>query len=113
MSFSLDHGRVVMSSEIMHAQSTNIYPLAHMPGTCVLILKVEDLLQFTPTPSSKDIPPHVFYVISHQNVAGRSEGIESNVHIQKHHGSPHLIFSGSLYRPPTAAQGHIHGTHPT
>ena len=35
--FSLHHGGVVMSSQIILRQSSNIHPSDHIPGTCALI----------------------------------------------------------------------------
>ena len=44
MTFSLDEGGIIMSSQIMHAQLSNIHPLAHILGTCVLISVVAPFL---------------------------------------------------------------------
>ena len=57
MTFSLHQGGVVMSSQIMHTQLFNIYPLAHILGTSALISVVSPFPQFTPTASGNGIPP--------------------------------------------------------
>ena len=49
MTVTFHQGRVVMSSQITHAQSSNIHSLAHTLGICVLISIVKPFLQFTPT----------------------------------------------------------------
>ena len=50
MTFSLRQGGVVMSSEITHAQSSNIHSLAHILDTCALIFSSCALFKVYPTP---------------------------------------------------------------
>ena len=55
MTFSLHQGGVVMLSQIAHAQSSDIHPLARRLGICSLISIIVLFLQFTPSASCNGI----------------------------------------------------------
>ena len=109
MSFSLLQGRVVTASQIMLTLSPNTYPLAHIPGTCALIL-VRPFYGLPPPhqvmashPSPGDNPPERWMVV--RKYAGpRKNGHVKFNHLHMHQGSPLFpIFralSRSLPLPP-------------
>ena len=77
-----------MSSQITHAQLSNIHPLVEMLGTCDFKSVVAPFYQFTPSASCNGIPP-----LSRQSATRAQEGgpkhRETN---QKLLGEPRVIY---------------------
>ena len=73
MAYSLHHRGAVMSSQITHAQSTNIHPLAHTLGTFSLI-SCSSCALFTVYHQPNHVTTsHPLKVISYQSAGVRSE----------------------------------------
>ena len=68
MTFSLNQGVVVLSSQITHSKLSNIHPLVHMLGTCALPTFYSSLPQ-----THHERHPTPLQVIRHQSAEGRSE----------------------------------------
>ena len=84
-----------MSSQITHAHSSNIHPLANILGTCALISIVAYFLQFTSTAACDGISPLSMCQRYYHSTGGRSEITQKK---QVKNAALYIIWS--TYAPP-------------
>ena len=114
MTFSLDQVAVVISCQIKHSQSLNIYPLAHISGTCVLTSVLMLFSHLIPTASCNGVPPTPLQVKRYHSAwEGGPKNPGTNRLVLIHLHNDQCALSCHLHHHPSAAQGHLHAIHST